>query len=259
MKNVRYILTTNTLNVQLEGVGIFQLSSDDYRFDQAVSLCREQDFDELVKLLERNKPILEFSEGEFEVRGRQLYYRGQPVHPFISERVIGFMDSGLPFRPILRFIERLSLNPSRRATEELFTFLDHKSLPITEDGFFLAYKGVREDYRDAWSGRYLNRVGDTLTMKRSDVDDDARRGCSHGFHAGTLEYAANYMPTDGHLMIVKIDPADVVSIPYDCDCQKLRTWKYTVVDEYEGELPDLFFEDDYVEEDDEEWGWVDES
>jgi hypothetical protein len=30
-------------------------------------------------------------------------------------------------------------------------------------------------------------------------------------------------------MIVEIDPADVVSVPVDCSCQKLRTTTYKVV------------------------------
>lgn len=34
-------------------------------------------------------------------------------------------------------------------------------------------------------------------------------------------------------MIVEIDPADVVSVPHDCDCQKLRTTKYKVVSHHE--------------------------
>ena len=34
-------------------------------------------------------------------------------------------------------------------------------------------------------------------------------------------------------MIVKINPADVVSVPKDCDCQKLRTSRYEVVKDFE--------------------------
>ena len=34
-------------------------------------------------------------------------------------------------------------------------------------------------------------------------------------------------------MVVEIDPSDVVSVPHDCDCQKLRTSKYKVVGHYE--------------------------
>jgi hypothetical protein len=41
------------------------------------------------------------------------------------------------------------------------------------------------------------------------------------------------MPQNGHVLVVEIDPADVVSIPTDCNYQKLRTCKYKVVQEYQ--------------------------
>ena len=37
-------------------------------------------------------------------------------------------------------------------------------------------------------------------------------------------------------MVVEINPADVVSVPNDCDCQKLRTSKYKVVAHFEKKL-----------------------
>ena len=40
------------------------------------------------------------------------------------------------------------------------------------------------------------------------------------------------------MMLVEINPADVVSIPTDCQFQKLRTCKYKVVGEYEIDLND---------------------
>ena len=41
-------------------------------------------------------------------------------------------------------------------------------------------------------------------------------------------------------MIVEIDPSDVVSVPHDCDCQKLRTAQYKVVGHMESiEAPPL--------------------
>ena len=53
-------------------------------------------------------------------------------------------------------------------------------------------------------------------------------------------------------MIVKIDPADVVSVPSDCNYEKLRTCRYEVVGEYQGELlKPLYssvFTDDYDDE-----------
>lgn len=46
-------------------------------------------------------------------------------------------------------------------------------------------------------------------------------------------------------MLVKIDPADVVSVPHDCECQKLRTCRYEVVSELEERKP---LKDCYLDE-----------
>ena len=106
-------------------------------------------------------------------------------------------------------------------------------MPITPEGNFLAYKGVDEHFKDKYTGKFDNSVGNVLDMKRNSVCDDANVGCSHGFHAGSYEYAKGWAGGGGNLMVVEIDPADVVSVPLDCDCQKLRTSKYKVVGHYE--------------------------
>jgi hypothetical protein len=58
-------------------------------------------------------------------------------------------------------------------------------------------------------------------------------------------------------VIVKINPADVVSVPSDCEYQKLRTARYEVVTNYNGPLPKTYSEtynetddDDHYNEDD---------
>ena len=108
-------------------------------------------------------------------------------------------------------------------------------MPLTPDGNFLAYKGVRDDFSDWHSGKFGNKVGDVNEMPRNRVCDNASIGCSDGFHAGSLDYARQY-GNGGHLMVVEIDPSDVVSVPNDCDCQKLRTCKYKVVSLFEKKL-----------------------
>jgi hypothetical protein len=143
-------------------------------------------------------------------------------------------------------------NPSRRAVQELYSFLEHKAMPLTPDGNFLAYKGVREDYTDWYSGNFSNKVGETLEMVRNNVCDDAQVGCSHGFHAGSLDYAESF-GNGGQLMVVEIDPQDVVSVPNDCDCQKLRTCKYKVVDHFKTKMPDTICDYYYDDSDDEEY------
>jgi len=135
--------------------------------------------------------------------------------------------------------------------------LEHKNMPLTPDGNFLAYKGVKDDFSDHYSGKFDNSVGQTLEMQRNAVCDDANMGCSYGFHAGSHSYAKGYASCGGHLMIVEINPSDVVSVPHDCDCQKLRTAKYKVVALHETidrPLQDHLV-DDYYDEDDEAEDW----
>ena len=106
-------------------------------------------------------------------------------------------------------------------------------MPITPEGNFLAYKGVNSEFKDFYSNKFDNSVGSVLEMRRNGVCDNADIGCSDGFHAGSYDYAKGYAHNGGHLMIVEIDPSDVVSVPFDCSCQKLRTCKYKVVGVYE--------------------------
>ena len=127
-------------------------------------------------------------------------------------------------------------NPSGRAVNELYGFLEHRALPITEDGCLLAYKSVREDWTDWWSGTIINKVGEKVSIGRNRVDDNCDMGCSYGLHAGTIDYVSGYHGTSGHTVIVKINPKDVVSVPLDLDCAKIRVCSYEVVDVYEGEL-----------------------
>jgi hypothetical protein len=53
-------------------------------------------------------------------------------------------------------------------------------------------------------------------------------------------------------MIVEINPADVVSIPTDCQFQKLRTCKYKVVGEYEIDLTDPMYASRFQTDDDDD-------
>ena len=83
-------------------------------------------------------------------------YQEHEVHNHVVERVLDFMRGGLPYKPLVKFLDKLMANPSRRAVNELYSFLEHKAMPLTPDGNFLAYKGVKEDFTDWHSGKFAN-------------------------------------------------------------------------------------------------------
>lgn len=211
--------------------------------------------DELLNLLNVDKAVELYSNGDVKVEGNKVLYQGEEVHGSISKRILEFMKNGLPFEPLVKFLENVMQNPSMQSQRELYDFLQHENLPITEDGYFLAYKAVRSDFKDKYRGVFDNSVGNVCEMQRAKVDDDRARGCSDGLHAGALSYVASYGSVEAgdNIVIVKINPADVVSVPTDCNCQKLRTCRYEVVGLYEGELQRPLYQtttDSYNEYDD---------
>ena len=227
---IPYILTEESLTVVVDGKAM-TMQKDHPAWTQAVDALNNEEYDRLENLFDVSKAVEDYVDQEsgISVKEGTVYFQGEVIHNVVVDKILGFMRQGLPFKPLVRFLGKLMANPSRRAVNELYAFLEHKSMPITPDGNFVAYKGVTEDFKDFHTRKFDNSVGQTLSMTRNGVCDDANIGCSYGFHAGSYEYAKGYASSDGHLMRVEIDPTDVVSVPLDCDCQKLRTAKYKVI------------------------------
>jgi hypothetical protein len=249
----------------------YQVLPDHINYKMILEALPTATSDELLEIVDIEKAVASFSDGLVEIKNGQVTYEGEAVHGSISKRILEFMSKGLPFQPLVTFLQNLMENPSMQSQKELYDFLEHESLPITEDGHFLAYKAVRSDYMDKYRGTFDNHVGNVCEMTRSKVDDDRSRGCSNGLHAGALNYVAGYgcIESNDKIVIVKINPKDVVSVPSDCNYEKLRTCRYEVVGEYQGELLKPLYNaslengvyDEYDDEDgddDYEWGWNDE-
>jgi hypothetical protein len=216
-----------------------------------------------------------YTSGKCTVDNGQVCYNGKPVHSVLANRIISFMQKKLPFEHLLRFMERLYSNPSAWAVESLFPFLETKGFPITEDGCFIGYKAVRKtDYRDLWEGTCDFTPGkskEVLERKnRNQVDDNRQKECSFGYHVGTLSYAQSYGSGRGQLILVKVAPEDVVSVPSEGQAQKIRcVWLESLSDYHnqnviEHELVDENmngfdeYEDDDYEDDYEDEGYLDE-
>lgn len=103
-------------------------------------------------------------------------------------------------------------------------------MPITPDGYFLAYKKVRPDFTSFHDCNTRNDVGSSVFMPREQCEFNRVVCHSGGLHFCSFSYLPMYSGHEGHVLVLKVNPADVVSIPIDADDSKGRACRYTVVD-----------------------------
>ena len=195
------------------------------------------------------KSIREWAKGKFSLSddGRTFSYEGQTIPDSINSRIISMASSGESPEPLLKFWERLQRNPSMRSVEQLWPFLQHAGIPLTEDGCFLAYKGVNNDFTDKHTGTVDNKPGVINEMPRNKISDDPREACHYGYHVGALRYAKAFA---SRMIICKVDPEHVVCVPYDSSQEKMRVCKYEVIGNYGEQLPSTTFREDPMLEND---------
>ena len=235
------------------------IENKSYQFDPShadysvlVDCVKTGDSEEFLNVFNTGTKVENWSEGDFRFENGVLWYEDEQVHDVITGRIVEMLKGGFDHTPMLAFLERLYQNPSYRAINELYTFLQHKFLPITPDGYFLAYKAVGPDFKDKYSGTFDNSVGKTVKISRRKVDDNCDVGCSYGLHVGAIDYVKSYGGAGDKVVICKVNPADVVSVPLDSQHQKVRCCRYEVVGEYaEDLLPAVCndYDEDYDEDD----------
>ena len=276
--SVPYILSENSLTIFVEGKP-HTLRKDHANFNLARKAILDGETEKLADLVDVQRAVEDFVQGDIEVKDEIVYYRGHRLHGVVVDKLLEMLRAGLKdSAPITNFITRLQANPSANSVAELYTFLGYKNLPTTAEGKVLGYKGVQSDY---WSStgnadtivvqgqtnerhQILNEVGATIEVARRCVDDNKDNHCSFGLHIGSYDYANDWAGECGRLLVVEFDPADAVSVPTDCDFQKLRVSKYKVVSDitdtrkelnrpvYEANKPiyGSDADDDYVDDDD---------
>lgn len=243
MNKVPYTLSENSITIFWEGKP-YTLKKDHVNFQLARQAILDARYDDLGDLIDIVKAVENFVEGDIEVRDEVVYYKNHRLHGVVVDKLLEMLRAGMKdSAPLTNFITRLQANPSANSVNELYSFMSYKSLANTPEGLVLGYKGVQSDY---WSTtgnadtivlqgktnerhQILNEVGATIEVARRCVDDNKDNHCSFGLHVGSFDYADSWAGESGRLLLVEFDPADAVSVPTDCDFQKLRVSKYRVV------------------------------
>jgi hypothetical protein len=237
---IPYVIKTNgSVTLYLKGECL-TVAPDHPNYTKIVDAIKADDFSNIDSLVNVAVAVTKYAGDRVTITDGVVFYGTFEVHNSLADRIVKMMNEGFKFDHMVKFLENLMQNPSARAVSETYWFLENYGLPITDDGCFLAYKAVRNDYKDIYSGKYDNSVGAKPFMLRNQVDDNYDVDCSKGLHVGALDYVVQY----GHfskgqpraeggnrLLIVKVNPKDVVSVPKYAGHTKMRVCEYTVVNE----------------------------
>lgn len=245
---VPYVLKTNgSVTLYLNGECL-TVATDHPNYNKIIEKLKTGDFDGIDSLVNVAKAVANYATGRIKIDNGQVFYGDFALHNTLTERIIKMMREGFKFDHMVKFLENIMQNPSKRSVDETYWFLENYGLPITDDGCFLAYKAVRNDYTDIYSGKFNNAIGAMVSMPRNMVDDNYGQDCSHGLHVGALDYVVGYghfkkgepISNNGNrLLLVKVNPKDVVSVPKYEGHTKMRVCEYTVVSEIKDVVKEL--------------------
>jgi hypothetical protein len=218
----------------------YTITSTHIGYEKLKQAIKDNDWDTVKSVVDPAKEILSYGAGHVAVQGSKVFYKDRELVGVMTQRLIEMYQDGFPVEPLILFMENLMQNPSKRAVDELYKFLEKGNLPLTPDGHFLAYKKVRKDFLDIHSGTMDNSPGKVVEMERNAVDDNKDNTCSSGLHFCSKEYLDHFGGSDSRTVILKINPRDVVSIPADYNSTKGRACRYEVLGEL-GVHPDEAF------------------
>jgi hypothetical protein len=231
----------------------YSAPSDFWSYNRILDKLKNRDFDKIEQLFnlkhvydtmyaEIAETLKTDTDQDVEIVNGEVFVNGKKVYNSVTRRITRMIENGFDVGPLCKFLVRLMKNPSNTAINELYDFMEKADQTIDDEGYIVAYKKVRNDYKDIHSGTVDYHVGNIVSMPRNQVDDDRSRTCSHGLHFCSYEYLKSFggaiFEGGPRLLLVRVDPADVVSIPTDYNNAKARTCRMEVIDE--------IFEDKHV-------------
>lgn len=236
MSKLPYNITPQSASVLINGrFKIIPQSSHHFAALCAELRKPEHNVDEIMRLADIMNFVALKKFAGVEIGKDRVMWRGTQVRNVIAERLLTAVMEGYDPEPLSLFLDKLMQNPIKSAQEELYLWLEAGNAPISPDGDFLAFKRVRSNYRDKHTGQVDNSVGKIVEMPRIECDTNRNNHCSRGLHFCQHGYLSSFGGGNDRTVIVKINPADVVSIPTDYQFQKGRTWRYEVVGEVDND------------------------
>jgi len=227
---LNYFITKDALNLHLDNRP-YKFNKTHKHYQTILNYIKRGNELELSKFLE-SLSIKHFLNGKFYLENSKFFTQdGKTLPDTLGDKLMSLIKEELPVEPLLKLYNNIEENPSYKSRQELLAWIEATNLPITSDGYVLAYKAVRNNYLDIYSGTISNTAGSVITMPRHLVNDNSNETCSVGLHVANYEYARTFGSGDARIMVIKINPKDFVSIPTDYNNVKARVCEYQVIEE----------------------------
>lgn len=257
MAEYSYIIGVSSLTVVIDG-NPYIVYEDHPKFTEITKAIIDKASIEKILMLIDNTEIRDFvcqdkfvREG-LVIKNGTAYLDDEVISEELADQITKHFNLGFPCDPIVNFIRKVRKNPSYRIREQLWKFIkaceNSGGFTIAEDGDIIAYKIVCDDFMDIHSRQFDNTPGNIVEMPRRDVDDDPNNTCSCGLHFCAYSYLESYRHTaNDRIILVKVNPEDVVSIPRDYNYSKARCCRYEVVQEvHEKKVDPVYVPDEEI-------------
>lgn len=226
----QFIITPATLIVVRYGKPL-TIDKSHKNFDKIHAALTNKQWGLVFDLIDMKTAVNKYTNGRVTVENGVVNFDGLKMHGKLADRLIDSMlDENMEsLEALSNFMVKCDENPDARVLSRLFSFMTAKDIRIDKDGDFYAYKVVRDNYLDKHSGTMSNKPGLTVTMKRNQVNPIDSETCSTGLHVCSKSYISHFSGGGDRVVLCKVHPKDVVSVPTDYGDAKMRTCAYYVV------------------------------
>jgi hypothetical protein len=221
------------ISVMLDSGEPISVEADHPDYDEIIHNLAVGDYEEALLKMSVKHMLASIKLGGFEVTSQNILFNGSKISHDIVDDILSMFSREEPIEHMLRFFENLMANPSNHMYTHLWKLIKHAGVTITPEGNVECFKLITSDFKDVYSNKIPNNIGDTVTMRRSEVDEDFTKTCSHGLHVCARQYisSSNYGGGTNSNILVKVlvKPQDFVAIPPDYKFTKARVCSYKVL------------------------------
>ena len=190
--------------------------------------------------------IVYLSQGRISLTDAGIQFMGELVNSYMTERIMRHHAEGVDVSPMLAFMDRVMNHPIIGIQQDIYKWCEKGDMPFTAEGHIIAYKKVDMNWRSYHAspdGTHLyHPIGGYVEMERSAVDPRRDYTCSTGLHFCSYDYLNAYQGKNtGRILILSIDPQDIIAIPTDYNQTKGRACRYRIIGELAQEQAQKFF------------------